>query len=135
MKAAAGQRGGRMYLLCPFSTLWQVLTRLLLTGILPLACYTGCAALHAQYSETKAKRLTHEGRTLYRRGQYVEALREHERALQLYTDVLGERHPDTLQSMNEVGLIYNRIGRSAEALAIFEKLLKLRLEVTGEHDP
>ncbi len=56
-------------------------------------------------------------------------------ALALRIAVLGERHPETLASMNNLSLAYDDLGRHDEAMSIDDKVLKLRTEILGERHP
>ena len=56
-------------------------------------------------------------------------------ALQLSREVLGERHPDTLTSLNNLAVLYESQGRYGEAEPLFEQALQLRREVLGERHP
>ncbi|MFN0315708.1 MAG: CHAT domain-containing tetratricopeptide repeat protein, partial [Burkholderiales bacterium] len=58
-----------------------------------------------------------------------------EKALRLRTEVLGERHPDTLISMNNYGSALSALGRTGEALPYYEKTLRLQTDVLGERHP
>ncbi len=83
----------------------------------------------------EAKRLSDRTLILYNDGQYKQALPLLEKALQLRTEALGEKHPDTLTSLNNLAEAYVAIGRPAEALALHEKALWLRTEILGEKHP
>jgi tetratricopeptide (TPR) repeat protein/predicted Ser/Thr protein kinase len=65
-------------------------------------------------------------------GLYPEAQRQDERALELRRRVLGEEHPDTLTSMNNLGMMYQHQGRQAQAEALWVKVLEVRRRVLGE---
>jgi hypothetical protein len=52
--------------------------------------------------------------------------------LELRTEVLGEKYPDTLHSMANLASTYHQQGRSKEAEAIEVEVLELRKEVLGE---
>ena len=56
-------------------------------------------------------------------------------ALQLPREVLGERHPDTITSLNNLAGVYDRQGRYAEAEPLYPQALQLRREVLGERHP
>jgi tetratricopeptide (TPR) repeat protein len=58
------------------------------------------------------------------------------KALKLRKEVLGERHPNTIQSMADLAATYYQQGRSKEAEEIQVEVLALRKEVLGErhHD-
>jgi hypothetical protein len=49
--------------------------------------------------------------------------------------VLGEEHPDTLTSMNNLALTWKGQGRGAEAMKLMEKCVQLRTLVIGADHP
>ena len=49
--------------------------------------------------------------------------------------MLDERHPDTITSLNNLALVYDRQGRYAEAEPLFAQALQLRREVLDERHP
>ena len=65
----------------------------------------------------------------YQRGEFKKALSLAEKAFQIRNNRLGEKHPDTLSSLNNLALIYKAIGRLEEALPLFEKGYRLSEEV------
>jgi tetratricopeptide (TPR) repeat protein len=58
-----------------------------------------------------------------------------ERALQTRRLVLGEEHPDTLQSMSHLGALLNNLGKRSEAMACYRDVLNISLRVLGEDHP
>ena len=62
----------------------------------------------------------------------VTARRQHWRATQ---HALGERHPNTLTSLNNLAGIYRAVGRFDDAVGLFEEGYRLRVEVLGERHP
>ena len=80
--------------------------------------------------------LNRQGMAAYQRGDMQEAARLFEAASASFTSTVGERHPDTLNSLNNLAGAYRALGRTAEQLALNEKVLKLRTEILGErHQP
>jgi len=68
--------------------------------------------------------------------------REYEKAEPLYIKtlkirekVLGEKHPDTARSYNNLALLYNSKGEYEKAEPLYEKALKVREELLGEKHP
>jgi serine/threonine protein kinase len=53
----------------------------------------------------------------------------------LFTQHQGPDHPDTLRSMNDLGVSYARLGRHADALALREQTLPLMKAKLGPDDP
>ena len=68
-------------------------------------------------------------------GRYGEAEPLLEQVLQLRREVLGERHPDTLASLDNLAALYLNQGRYGEAEPLYEQALQLRREVLGERHP
>jgi tetratricopeptide (TPR) repeat protein len=67
-------------------------------------------------------------------GQNAEALNLHKETLERRLATLGEDHPDTLQSMNNVAVACSALGQHAEALRFHEQTLALREAKLGrEH--
>jgi hypothetical protein len=49
--------------------------------------------------------------------------------------VLGEEHPATRNSMNDLALLYDRRGKYAEAEKLLTKLVEMKNRILGENDP
>ncbi|MFQ5463764.1 MAG: protein kinase, partial [Phycisphaerae bacterium] len=56
------------------------------------------------------------------------------RALQIDQHDLGEEDPQTLEDMNELGLLYKESGRYADAQSLYRTSLKVRQRVLGPED-
>lgn len=63
------------------------------------------------------------------------AERLHKEVLLLSRKVIGEHHPYTLTSMNNLALTYKASGKLQEAKTLYEDVLLLRKKVIGEHHP
>jgi tetratricopeptide (TPR) repeat protein len=68
-------------------------------------------------------------------GNYCSALEYHQRALAIREGVLGERHPDTALSYNNVGSAYRDLGDHAKALEYYQMALSINEDVLGERHP
>jgi non-specific serine/threonine protein kinase/serine/threonine-protein kinase len=67
-------------------------------------------------------------------GLYPEAERQMERALDLRRRALGEKHPDTLESMSALAGIFRNRAKYAQAEQLFAKTVVTRTQVLGgEH--
>jgi serine/threonine protein kinase/Tfp pilus assembly protein PilF len=75
------------------------------------------------------------GKTYRDLGLYQEADQQIERALDLQRRALGEKHPDTLATMNGLGELYQDQGDYAHAEPLFIRALGLRRQVLGEEHP
>jgi tetratricopeptide (TPR) repeat protein len=51
----------------------------------------------------------------YQQGKYTEAAAIAEKAVALAERTLGAEHPDTLENMSNLGLLYNKLGRYGDA--------------------
>lgn len=67
--------------------------------------------------------------------RYQEALKLESKVFATREEVLGEKHPSTLNSMNNLTLIYSALGRHEEALKLAKETLASRTELLGEHHP
>ena len=68
-------------------------------------------------------------------GRITEAIALFEQVLPDSIRVLGEDHPDTLTSRNNLAGAYLSAGRITEAIALFEQVLPDRIRVLGEDHP
>jgi serine/threonine protein kinase/Tfp pilus assembly protein PilF len=75
------------------------------------------------------------GKTYRDLGLYPEADQQIERALDLQRRALGEKHPDTLATMNGLAELYQDQGDYAHAEPVFVRALELRRQVLGEEHP
>lgn len=75
------------------------------------------------------------GSTYLDLGVYAEAQRQFERSLELRRRALGAEHPDTLITMNDLGLVYGREGKGEEAEALHAQVLEIRRRVLGPEHP
>jgi serine/threonine protein kinase/tetratricopeptide (TPR) repeat protein len=71
------------------------------------------------------------GLTYWHAGEYEKAVRQHERALALRRSILGDDHPNTLQSLTNLGQAYQSAGRLKDALPLQEETLKRKQSVLG----
>ncbi|CAG7977526.1 unnamed protein product [Penicillium salamii] len=59
----------------------------------------------------------------------------HQRALEAQEKVLGREHPDTLTSVNNLGLVLDSQGKYEEAEAMHRRALEAREKVLGRKHP
>jgi tetratricopeptide (TPR) repeat protein len=85
--------------------------------------------------EEAALLLIRAGYYLGDRALYAEVEPLYERGLAIYEEVLGERHPYTATSLNNLGMLYYTQGKYAEAEPLYERALAIREEVQGERYP
>jgi len=87
------------------------------------------------YEELEAHLKNDHGTTLNLLGRYEEALAFKEQALTIRRAALGEEHPDTAASLNNVGYTLGALGRHEEALEFQEQALAIRRAALGEKHP
>ncbi len=75
------------------------------------------------------------GSVLRALGDYRRALVYGQKALVIRKEVLGERHPDTAMSMNNIGMHYVKMGRLGQGLTFIEEALEITKELLGELHP
>jgi hypothetical protein len=68
-------------------------------------------------------------------GLYPQALEQMERTVEIRRHALGDEHPDTLQSMNNLSVLYLQQGEAARAEPLLARLLEVRRRVLGEENP
>jgi CHAT domain-containing protein len=83
----------------------------------------------------QAARGAAEARSLERKAHYAEALPLWQERLKWCRQVLGEEHPDTAQSYNEVAFNLSAQGKYAEAGPLYHKALDICRKALGEDHP
>jgi hypothetical protein len=68
-------------------------------------------------------------------GLYPQALEQLERAVEIRRRALGDDHPDTLQSMNNLAVLYLQQGDALRAEPLFARILEVRRRLLGEENP
>jgi tetratricopeptide (TPR) repeat protein len=79
--------------------------------------------------------LVKKASTLYGRGQYAEAEPLFRKALAVYEEVLGPRHPDTATCSSNLAANFQAQGRSKEAEPRFRQALAVKEEALGPRHP
>jgi Tetratricopeptide repeat len=79
--------------------------------------------------------LLYVGRFESVRGRYADARAVETQALNLARRVLGEEHPDTLRSMNNLAGILKAQGNLSGARALQERVLPIYRRLLGEEHP
>ncbi|MBV8130256.1 MAG: tetratricopeptide repeat-containing protein, partial [Planctomycetaceae bacterium] len=83
----------------------------------------------------KARQAKTRASQLYARGQYAEAALLFQEDLSIRRDILGEDHPETAGSYNNLALTLRDQGKSAEAEAMHRRALAIVLKALGEDHP
>jgi CHAT domain-containing protein len=72
---------------------------------------------------------------LYRQGHYADALPLLKRSLDIRRRHLGEDHPETITTLNDLAFFMSQSGQYAAAEPLFRQALALRRKVLGEDHP
>jgi tetratricopeptide (TPR) repeat protein len=83
-------------------------------------------------TELSALLLSRTGYFLNSQGSYRQAESLYKQALEIRRAVLGEKHPDTARSLNNLGDLYLKQGRYEEAEPLYKQALAIRREALGE---
>ena len=67
--------------------------------------------------------------------QNDKALHLYEMCLTKYKQILGDDHPDTLHSMNNLANLYHSMGQNDKALHLYEMCLAKRKQILGNDHP
>jgi tetratricopeptide (TPR) repeat protein len=70
-----------------------------------------------------------------REGRLKEALEFHERALVIWRKILGEEHPETALSLQQIGNHYDHMHDLGKALYYYNAALAIQRKVLGEEHP
>ncbi len=90
------------------------------------------ASLETAAAATLSNRI---GNFLHGRSQFAAAEPFYARALEIRERKLGEEHPDTLRSLNNLGVVLRVLKRYDEAEPIYIKTLELRKLILGAEHP
>ena len=81
----------------------------------------------------EAERLTQQVIQLYQQGKYNEAIPLAEQALAIIKQQLGDNHPLTAQSLNNLAGLYRVQGRYSEAEPLYKEALAIRKQQLGDN--
>ena len=79
--------------------------------------------------------LMNQGEELEDQARYQDALFVYEKALAIREKVLGDYHPDTATTYNNLGILYKNIGEYDKALDYYLKALAIKEKVLGTDHP
>ena len=65
-------------------------------------------------------------------GDHKRAIEYYELSLKIMKKILGEEHPDTASSYNNIGNTYHKIGDYKRAIEYHELSLMIRKKILGE---
>jgi CHAT domain-containing protein/Tfp pilus assembly protein PilF len=83
----------------------------------------------------EAEKLTQQVIQLYQQGKYNEAIPLAEQALAIRKKVLGDNHPDTATSLNNLAELYRVQGRYSEAEPLYKQALAIIKQQLGDNHP
>ena len=85
--------------------------------------------------EEAGRLLNGVGYYLYERAHYIEAEPLYVRALAIREHQLGPEHPDTAQSLNNLGRLYGSLGKYSEAEPLYVRALAIHEQHLGPEHP
>lgn len=103
--------------------------------LLPHVLVVTATAVDKQVSRDVPWLLHHAATYLLTRGQARSARPLFERARTLHRDLLGDHHPDTLRTANNLGLTLNALGEPDQARRLHQETWTRRRRVLGENHP
>ncbi|MFM6589981.1 MAG: CHAT domain-containing protein [Microcystis panniformis] len=83
----------------------------------------------------EAERLTQQVIQLYQQGKYNEAIPLAEQALAIHKQQLGDNHPNTATSLNNLAELYRVQGRYSEAEPLYKEALSIWEQQLGDNHP
>jgi tetratricopeptide (TPR) repeat protein len=89
----------------------------------------------SEFEESQRDLLFNVGECFRISGKYKEAGCMNRGALELRDKALGQEHPDTLSSMNNLALVLVMQGKYTEAEQMLPRALELREKVLGQEHP
>ena len=92
-----------------------------------------CPASLAEDDDPNA--LNQEVKQLIEQGKYREAIPIAETAVEVAKRALGPEDPETAAALNNLGLLYRKIGDYAKAEPLLQEALRIRQKVLGPEDP
>jgi CHAT domain-containing protein/Tfp pilus assembly protein PilF len=114
----------------------------IVVGVVPLGMLTPTvgqvtAQVSSQDQEAldEAKRLIQQAFKLYQQGKYNEAISLAEKVLAIRKKVLGDNHPLTAQSLNNLAVLYQSQGRYSEAEPLYKQALAITKSQLGDNHP
>ena len=72
---------------------------------------------------------------LVQMGKLEEARPLYEEALQAFRETLGDRHPNTLGSISNMGVLLKKMGKLEKAKPLYEEALQGERETLGDRHP
>jgi tetratricopeptide (TPR) repeat protein len=92
-----------------------------------------CPASWAEDDDPNA--LNQQVTQLIEQGKYREAIPIAERAVEVSKRVRGPEQPETVEALNNLGLLFQKIGDYAKAEPLYQEALQIRQKVLGTEHP
>jgi tetratricopeptide (TPR) repeat protein len=73
--------------------------------------------------------------SLYAEGKYAESIEAGRRALEIRQELLGDDHPATAESLNNLALLAKSVGAYEQARKLYDRAVSIRRTVLGEQHP
>ncbi len=108
----------------------KILLKIFLIVFLLSAFSTAAYSQKAQYDKLNQKLAA-----LYKKGQYDDAIKVAEEAVQVAEKTFGKKHPYVSASLNNLALLYIARGEYEKAEPIYERSLKIAEDILGENHP
>jgi tetratricopeptide (TPR) repeat protein/CHAT domain-containing protein len=83
----------------------------------------------------QAERAAPQVEALYAKGEFRPAIQLGVQTLDKFRHTLGEQHPSTTESLNDLAVLYQSMGDSAKAEPLFRQALETQKKVLGEQHP
>ncbi|KAH6997405.1 hypothetical protein EDB80DRAFT_652516 [Ilyonectria destructans] len=99
------------------------------------AVLEGAIGMSRAEAEWKAYLLHNTAEFFSFKGKYRDSARLSEECLEIYKEVFGNKHPKTLQSMNNLALTFRGQGRWDEAEALQVEVLESQKRMLGDEHP
>jgi CHAT domain-containing protein/Tfp pilus assembly protein PilF len=88
-----------------------------------------------QEALTEAERLNNQVLELYQQGKYNEAIPLAKKALAIFKKILGDNHPNTATSLNNLAGLYESQGKYSEAETLYQQALAIIKAQLGDNHP
>ena len=105
------------------------------TGQSVAAATIGAAIAQSDQARAEVVKLDAAAKALYQQDRFTDAEVLFRQALKLADEVLGERHPITLATLNNLAATLGALGRAAEAEPLIRKSYGLSTDVLGARHP
>ena len=84
---------------------------------------------------TQAIAYSNQGNLCRSEGRYRDAVSFYEAALVIRERLLGDRHPDTAESLNQLGMSFYDLGQYEKARSAYQRALDVWRDTLGESNP